>query len=145
LHDTERRRYNKTGHDSKEVEGMAKKKILIVDDEPAVTDMLKMNLEMAGEFEVRAENSATNVLNAAREFRPNLILLDVMMPDKDGGDIANDIKRDEALKNTPVVFLTAAVTKEEAALQDNKIGGYPFIAKPVGVEELIACIKKNAA
>jgi len=123
---------------------MAKKKILVVDDEKAITDTLKMNLEMAGEFEVRAENKGTNVLATAREFKPNLILLDVMMPDKDGGEVANDIKRDGVLKDTPIVFLTAALTKEEAALQNNKIGGHPFVAKPVGLEELINCINKNA-
>ncbi|MEE8360183.1 MAG: response regulator [Candidatus Omnitrophota bacterium] len=123
---------------------MAKKKILIVDDEEAITDMLKMNLEMSGEFEVRTENKGANALNVAREFRPNLILLDVMMPDKDGGELANDIKRDAVIGNTPIVFLTAALTKEEAALQNNKIGGYPFMAKPVSLEDLIDCINKNA-
>jgi DNA-binding response OmpR family regulator len=120
------------------------KKILIVDDEQAVTDILKINLEMSGEFEVKTENKGANAINAARQFKPNLILLDVMMPDMDGGKVANQIKADDRVKNTPIVFLTAAVTKEEAALQDNKIGGYPFIAKPVSVKELVDCIKKHA-
>ena len=120
------------------------KKILIVDDEQDVTNMLKINLEMSGEFEVKTENKGANAINAARQFKPNLILLDVMMPDMDGGEVANQIKADPSVKSTPIVFLTAAVTKEEAALQDNKIGGYPFIAKPVSVEELVGCIKKHA-
>lgn len=122
---------------------LKKKKILIVDDEKDVTEMVKMNLEGTGEYEVLAENNAVNVINVVRKFKPDLILMDVMMPEMDGGEIANQIKSDQGVKDTPIVFLTAAVTKEEAILQDNTIGGYPFMAKPVTINELLSCIKKN--
>ncbi|MFH1753091.1 MAG: response regulator [Candidatus Omnitrophota bacterium] len=124
---------------------MAKKKILVVDDETALTDMLKMNLEMVGEFEVRTENKATNVITAAREFRPNIILLDVMMPDMDGGEVASQVRGDSGLKDTPILFRTAALTKEEAEIQNHKVGGYPFLAKPVMLEDLVIYINKYAS
>src|SRR6185503_21291437 len=71
-----------------------KKRVLIIDDEASFARMVKLNLEKSGEFEVRVENKPTYALAAAREFKPDLILLDVIMPAMDGGDVANQIKRD---------------------------------------------------
>lgn len=122
---------------------MAKKRILIIDDEPAVTRGLKLNLEATGAYEVREEHKGARALDAAREFRPVLILLDVMMPDKDGGQIAAEIKADENLRQTPIVFLTAAVLKDEVNTQSGVIGGQSFLAKPVNVEEVIQCIQRH--
>ena len=121
-----------------------KKKIMIVDDEESVVKMLKMDLEVTGAYEVRAETKGANVVNTARQFRPNLILLDIMMPDIDGGEVANRIKSDPVLRNTAIVFLTAAVTKEEIASQNSIIGGHPFIAKPISTEDVISCIERYA-
>ena len=123
---------------------MAKKKILIVDDETSITDMLKISLAKAGGFDVRVENKGADALKAARDFKPDLIFLDVMMPDLDGGEVANRIKADPAVSGTPVVFMTAAVTKDEVDSQANTIGGYPFLAKPVSLQEIVACIRKFA-
>lgn len=63
------------------------------------------------------------------------------MPDADGGEVAAQIKADRNLKDTPIVFLTAVVSKKEEGL----IGGRPFLAKPVGVKEVIDCIEKHLA
>src|SRR5947209_1406035 len=84
-----------------------KKRILIIDDEASFARMVKLNLEKTGAFEVRAESKAGYALATAREFKPDLILLDVIMPAMDGGDVANQIKRDRNLKGTPIIFLTA--------------------------------------
>ena len=62
-----------------------KKRILLVDDEPSITRLLKLNLEQTGDYEVATENVSKAALATAEEFRPDLILLDVMMPDLDGG------------------------------------------------------------
>jgi len=119
---------------------MVPKKILVVDDETSITRLLKLNLEKSGAFFVREENLGANCLTAAREFKPDLILLDVMMPDMDGGDVAAQIKADPLLKGIPIVFLTAGVKAEEVKAHAGMIGGFPYIAKPInakGVQEVI--------
>lgn len=121
----------------------AKARILIVDDEAAFTRMVKLNLEKAGDFEVRIENRAAGALAAARDFRPDLILLDVIMPSMDGGDVQNQIKRDRSLRDTPIIFLTATVSKREAGAGGMNSGGELFLAKPVTVENLVACINER--
>src|SRR6266487_5565887 len=119
---------------------MEKKRILIIDDEPGFTRMVKLNLEKTGFFEVREENKATYAISAAREFKPDLILLDVIMPTMDGGDVAAHIKNDRLLKDVPIVFMTATVSRSEAGDVGLNSGGELFLAKPVSVEALIACI-----
>lgn len=120
----------------------AKKKILIIDDEVSFARMVKLNLEKGG-FEVRVENRAMFAISAAREFLPDLILLDVIMPTMDGGDVSKQIKRDKNLKNTPIIFLTATVSKREAGEGGLNSGGELFLAKPVSVEALIHCINEH--
>ena len=124
---------------------MVKKKILIVDDELSITRLLKLNLEKNGGFLVRTENEGTKALAAAKEFKPDLILLDVMMPDIDGGDVAAIIQADPLLRNVPVVFLTAAVKKEELDAKGGMIGGFPYIAKPLDVKGVTAVIERTLA
>jgi len=120
-----------------------RKKILIVDDEETFAQLVKFNLEETGEYEVRIENQGTRALAAAREFNPDLILLDVIMPDIDGGEVASQILSQDTLKNIPIVFLTAVVTKEETNAEDGVIAGRYFIPKPVSTKELIVHIEKN--
>ncbi len=72
-------------------------------------------LEKTGKFIVRTENKGVNTLNAARAFKPDLILLDVVMPDMGGEDIAAKIKEDEELSDIKVVFLTGLLTKDETS------------------------------
>jgi CheY-like chemotaxis protein len=86
---------------------MAKKRVLLVDDEKSFTNLLKLNLEDTGNYEVRVENWAEDALKAAREFKPDIVLLDIIMPRMPGGNVAMQLKEDPALKDTPVIFLTA--------------------------------------
>jgi two-component system OmpR family response regulator len=116
------------------------RRILIVDDEPDMTFLVRLNLQKTGRYEVREENESPNALPAAREFRPDLILLDVMMPELDGGDVLALLKEDHQLRSVPVVFLTATVLKDEVSSQGGTIGGYPFISKPFEVETLVSRI-----
>ncbi len=122
---------------------MTKKKILVVDDEQNMTRMLKRNLEATGRYDVRAENSGAAGVTAAREFQPDLILLDVMMPGIDGGEVAAQIKEDKRLANIPIVFLSAIVKKEETQPTGGNIGGLTFLAKPVKLDDLITCIENH--
>ncbi|MBD3263686.1 MAG: response regulator [Candidatus Omnitrophica bacterium] len=123
---------------------MQKKRILLVDDEEGFAEMIKMNLEQAGNYEVRVETKGSRALASIREFRPHLVFLDVVMPDLDGNEIAYRVKTDEDLRNIPVVFLTAIVQESELASRKGEIGGHRFLAKPVTVEKLIDCIERYA-
>jgi CheY-like chemotaxis protein len=118
-----------------------KKRILLVDDEPALTRMMRLNLEQTGRYEVREENFGANALAAARAFQPDLIFLDVMMPDKDGDEIAEQLDEDPQLKHISYVFLTAIVTKRETGRGAAEISGKTFLAKPVRREELLAVVE----
>src|SRR5258707_10123834 len=91
-----------------------RRRILIVDNDPDTTHLVKVLLERAGHYLVLEENDATRAHQSARNFRPDLILLDVVMPDTDGGEVAAQIEADAELHNTPIVFLTALVTRAEA-------------------------------
>jgi len=117
---------------------MTKKRILLVDDEPRATRILRMHLEKTGGYEVKEVNKGSMTLTAARQFKPDFILLDVVMPDMDGGEVAANIAADENLKNVPLVFLTATVLKEEQGI----ISGYPFIAKPTTGAQVVECIQQ---
>ncbi|MGA2775865.1 MAG: response regulator [Candidatus Omnitrophota bacterium] len=123
---------------------MIKKRILFIDDEEDFTKFIKLNLEETGKYEVRTENKGVLGLAAAKDFQPNLIFLDVMMPDIDGGDVCYQLENDEDTKNIPVVFLTAAIKKDEVDSYGGIMGKNRFIAKPVDVTQLIDFIEKNA-
>jgi len=118
------------------------KKILVVDDEASLTRLVKANLERTGRFVVRTENQGARAIEAARQFQPDLIFLDVMMPDMGGDEIAEALREDPQLRNIPHVFLTAIVTRDETPPTGSQIGGHLFLAKPVKTEELIATIEK---
>ena len=120
-----------------------KKRILVVDDEPSITRLLKLNLEQTNDYVVRAENDAETAVAAAEEFKPHLVLLDVMMPGLDGGELASRFQANPRLKSVPIVFLTAAATKEEIYARGGKVGGLPFLAKPVQISEVVACLKQQ--
>lgn len=118
-----------------------KPKILIVDDEAGFTRLAKLTLS---DYEIYEENNSAHALETARSFRPDLILLDVVMPDLDGGDIAAQIQADPILKRVPIIFLTAIVTEKETEKRQ-LFGGYPFISKPVTPEKLVENIEKYLA
>lgn len=119
-----------------------KKKILLVDDEVVLTRMIKLNLERSGNYDVFTVNEGTKALTAAREFRPDMIFMDVMMPDMSGDEVIAEFRNDETLAKIPYVFMTAIVTKDETQAMGNVIGGNEFLAKPVKTEELIAVIER---
>ena len=119
-----------------------KKRILVVDDEPALTRMVKLNLERTGNYEVRTENQGSKAVQAAREFKPDLIFLDVMMPDMTGDEVSAQLKEDEELSRIKFIFMTAIVTKDETESMGSNIGGNEFLAKPVKTDELLATIER---
>ncbi|MBU4251959.1 MAG: response regulator [Candidatus Omnitrophica bacterium] len=122
---------------------MYKKRVLIIDDEENFCKLVKKNIEQTGEFEVHMAINGADGIKLAREIKPDLILLDVVMPEMDGGDVVALIRNDKNIKDTPIVFLTAIVREEEASAQASFTKGYSLLSKTVTVGELIACIKKN--
>ena len=120
-----------------------KKRILVVDDEPALTRMVKLVLEKSGNYEVRTENQGTMAIPAAREFKPDLIFLDVMMPDMGGDEVSAQLKEDEELAKIPFIFLPALVTPDEVEETGSNIGGNLFLAKPVKPDQLLATIEST--
>jgi CheY-like chemotaxis protein len=117
-------------------------RILIVDNDRNATHLVKVLLERTGHYLVLEENDATRAHQSALNFRPDLILLDIVMPETDGGEVAAQIEADPELKNTPIIFLTALVTRAEAKSGLN-IQGHSFLAKPVSIPELINAIEKH--
>ena len=121
---------------------MDKIRVLLIDDEPGFTRILKMNLERRG-FEVMVENNGAYAHTVARDFMPDFIFLDVIMPDVDGGDAASKIRSDPSLKDVPIVFLTAGVSKETTRVKGKVIGGQTYLAKPATVDEVVRCIAEK--
>ncbi len=117
-------------------------RILIVDNDKNTTHLVKILLEKTGRYLVFEENDSIRALLSARNFRPDLIFLDVVMPDRDGGEIAAQIQADPELHGTPIIFLTALVTRAEAKTGLH-IDGHPFLAKPINIQELINVIEDH--
>ena len=120
-----------------------KKRILVVDDQPQNTRLLKLYLEQTNKYVVKEENNARTAHSTAEEFQPHLILLDVMMPGIGGGELAAGFQASAKLKGVPIVFLTSAVTKQEVDAGGGQLGGFPFLAKPVVLAEVLACLQRH--
>jgi CheY-like chemotaxis protein len=122
---------------------MGKKKILVVDDEAGFTAMLKRNLEATGRFDVREVNDGGHALSAAQHFRPDLAILDVMMPGTDGGEVAAQFSGDPVLASVPIIFLTAIVSRDEVPPTGATIAGRTFLAKPVKFKDLLTSMDEH--
>lgn len=129
---------------------MSKKKILIVDDEEKFCKMLKSNLEKTGQYEVQIETKGASALATAKTFKPDLVVMDILMPDLGGCDAAVQIKKEEIFQNLPIIFLTALAKKSTTEVFGGIVDGRPFYAKPVlskpvKTEDLIKAIEENLA
>ena len=120
---------------------MEPRRVMIVDDEVAFTNLVKLNLEKTGRFVVRIVNDPAGALAAAREFKPEIALLDVIMPGRDGGQVMAELRAAE-FAELPVIFVTATITQRGLDERDGEINGVPFIAKPVDSKKLVKQINK---
>ena len=116
--------------------------ILVVDDESDFTAMLRASLESAGYYEVAEENDEMRAVAAAREFAPDLILLDVMMPNLDGSEVAAMIRQDPHTRHIPILFLTALVSEADAPTGSYASGGNTFVPKSLPIDRLMECINQ---
>ncbi|MBC8436619.1 MAG: response regulator [Candidatus Omnitrophica bacterium] len=116
------------------------KKILLVDDEPEVLEHLSNILQRNG-FEVISTANGTEVIELVKKEAPDLIILDILLPDKPGDEIAGELTEDPDTAGIPIIFLTGVVTKEEIASAE-KCGRHYVLAKPVTKETILSTIEK---
>jgi two-component system, OmpR family, response regulator len=104
-------------------------RVLMIDDEPSLTRLWKLALESNGQFEVRTANTGRAGIALAREFHPDVVLLDIVLPDLNAGEVCAE------LGDTPVIFLTALFQSSR------NIAGHPVLAKPVKLQTLTASLE----
>ena len=113
-------------------------KVLVVDDEPEITEIVESFLTEAG-YKVTTANSGSEAIKKAKEFKPDVILLDIMMPGTNGYDVCQQLKKDPVFANTPVIFLTGK-DREEDKGRSFKAGGDMYIKKPFSCERLLEIV-----
>ena len=116
-----------------------KRKVLVVDDEPSIAKILRKQLEVAG-FDVNVAVDGEDGLAKVREWRPELVLLDVMLPKINGHEVCKTLKADPELKAIPVIMLTAKTQRQDQDLAQQQ-GADGFLTKPFQLSELLAKVK----
>jgi len=119
---------------------MEKIKVMIVDDEKDFLRMAKLNLENTQRFEVLTLSDASNILEDVKSFKPNIILLDIVMPKTDGFKICKMLKDDPESQRIPIVALSALDTNRDKSIM-HELGVVDFVVKPVEKDELISRIE----
>jgi len=110
----------------------------------AFTNIVKLTLEGKGTYEVHVENDPRQAIAAARKFWPDIIILDVVMPELDGGEVHTQFRADPVLKHLPIIFLTAIVRQKEVEEHNGMIGGSFYLAKPVTADDLVYAIEQHS-
>ena len=125
-------------------EGVAQeKRILVVDEEPAVTSVIVRFLEGAGLYEAVAVNDPTKAVEVAREFRPDLVVLDIVMPTMDGGEVLAALREHEGLSDIRAVYFTGLVSESEVGPEGYAVAGHPVISKPVRAEKFRSIVAQQ--
>ncbi len=113
-------------------------KILVIDDEPEITEILEAFLSNAG-HKVVTQNAASKGLEMASEYQPDMIFLDIMMPDMDGYEMCEALKADPKTEDIPVIFLTGKDTADDQG-KSFKSGGDMYLKKPFVCERLLEIV-----
>jgi two-component system alkaline phosphatase synthesis response regulator PhoP len=117
------------------------KKILIADDEPDVLAILEKKLKQ-NDFEVLALSKGKDIVEKVRQFKPDLLILDIIMPDMDGYEVAAALRKDNAFLSTPIIFMTGKELEYSGILKRaGQLGFCDLINKPCTFEELLAKVK----
>ena len=117
------------------------KKVAVVEDEVELAALVEYNLERNG-FAVRVLRGAKDTMRQLEDFGPDLILLDVMLPETDGFDLCRQIRKHATLARTPILFLTARSEEVDRVL-GLELGGDDYVTKPFSIRELIARVKAH--
>jgi len=121
---------------------MGKKKILIVDDEESFLQMLKLNLEETGTYEVMGLMNAKEILSTVHSFRPQVILLDLIMPTIGGLEVCEMLNNDPIGKTIPIIIISA-LDKDVDKVKAFKLGVVGYLVKPIQTENVIALVNKS--
>ena len=116
------------------------KKILIVDDEPEVCDILSKKLEAEG-FKCLSASDGIEGIKKTKEHKPDLILLDIIMPGKDGFSMLKEIQEDQDLREIPVIMVSAK-SESDSLFQGQGLGATDYLIKPVDFHQLLKYISK---
>jgi two-component system alkaline phosphatase synthesis response regulator PhoP len=114
-------------------------KILVIDDEAEITEIVETFLKDAG-YQVMIENSSVMGIERAKSFKPDLILLDIMMPFMDGYEVCDELKKNKETENIPVIFLTGKDAKSDEG-RSFKVGGDMYIKKPFSCDRLLEIVR----
>jgi CheY-like chemotaxis protein len=120
---------------------MGKSKVMVVDDEENFLKIIKLNLEGTGQYEVLTLSSAKNMLEELHRFKPDVILLDLLMPSIGGIEACEELNRDDLGSRTPVIVVSG-IDKEQDKLKAYKRGVIDYLAKPIDLKTLIKVIEK---
>jgi two-component system alkaline phosphatase synthesis response regulator PhoP len=120
---------------------MGKKKIIVIDDEVDFLKIVTLNLEGTGKYEVLALSTAKDIMPQIHEFRPDIIILDILMPGVGGIEVCQMLNNDSIGRNIPIIVLSA-LEKDEDKKRAYKVGVVDYIVKPVEIKSLIARIEK---
>ncbi len=123
---------------------MQQKKVLIVDDEPDILAVLSRRLVESG-FRVFRAGCGKEAIERAKKELPDLIILDIIMPDMGGEEVERALKAEPLTKSIPVIFLTCLFTKDDELRDGHSVGKNLFVAKPYDVQELLELINKTVA
>jgi two-component system, OmpR family, alkaline phosphatase synthesis response regulator PhoP len=117
-------------------------KILIVDDDPVVQMLYKKHLEREG-FDLLIARNGAEALTVVAQTKPDLILMDVMMPVKDGLSALRELKHNEATRDVPVIVMTANVSRYDTSTQEAKLAGAEgFLTKPLSPARLVSEVRR---
>lgn len=115
-----------------------KKTVLLVDDDPDILDLLKLQIEKSGRYAVVLARSGRDGIHKAKSVAPDLIVCDIDMPDLDGGAVVAALSEERSTAGIPVLFLSSMVEEQQAASGD--IGGWPMLSKRSTPQHMIARI-----
>ncbi len=120
---------------------MEKRKVMLVDDEEDFIKMLKLNLEQTGQYEVLALSSAKDIVSKVKDFKPEVILLDLLMPEIGGIEACQMLNEDPIGNRIPIIALSA-LDKDADKLKAYKVGIVDYLTKPVKTETIIKAVQK---
>lgn len=124
---------------------MSKTKILVIDDDAAICEFVKLTLEKTRKYDVVVSTSGSEGLKLAEAHQPNLVLLDIMMPEMSGAEVAEKLVKNEKTCDIPIAFITGLLTKDDVEKRQGFIHGFLFISKPVTPKELVEQVESVLA